>query len=302
MRRVLLLLGAAALAGVAGGAQAASSTFPGANGRIVFVRERPSFSDELAGIFHTDLWWVVPGRRARPLLQRRQYDATPYEPDWSADGQRLAVAMDCSNKYALGCSYVAVANANGRGLRELFPPASGPGRPMEASPAWSPDGTRIAFVSYAGQSGIFVMAADGRGRTRITAGTNPAWSPDGAQLALERSGDIWVVNLAGDGPDRNITNTPFAEANPSWSPDGTQIAYDRVERTRQRFVYSTRSDGTEPRRLALGRTPAWSPDGRRIVFVRRFNIWLMNADGTRQRRLTKNRIYEAEPAWQPIPR
>jgi Tol biopolymer transport system component len=304
MQGLVLAAGLVLLAFCAGGAQGAPRAYPGANGLIVFEREKPSFSDETAGIFHTDLWSMVPGRKPKPLLRRRQDDASPFEPDWSPDGRQLVFAMDCSNKYVV-CSYIARANANGRGLRALPPPTSDDSaRPSEALPAWSTDGKRIALVSYRGERGIVVMNAKGGPRTLVVPepASEPAWSPDGTRLAFARDGDIWVVSLLGDQAERDLTASPLSEANPSWSPDGTWIAYDRVEQSGQRFVYVMRSDGSESKRLTVGRTPARSPDGRRLAFALRFDIWVMNADGSAKRRLTKNRLYEGDPAWQPLPR
>ena len=99
--------------------------------------------------------------------------------------------------------------------------------------AWSPDGTKIAFIANrVGARQIYVMSADGTGLVRLTdhpAGDGaPAWSPDGRQIAFtsRRFGndDIYVINT--DGTELvNRTYHPADDANPVWSPDGHRIAF-----------------------------------------------------------------------------
>ena len=131
-----------------------------------------------------------------------------------------------------------------------------------ASLAWSPDGTRIAFIAdRAGDRRIFVMNADGTGLVRLTdhpAGSGaPAWSPDGRRIAftVQRFGndEIFVINA--DGTELvNLTHHAADDAAPAWSPDGNRIAFtsnrsgdneiymmDAVVEGRRYF----RKDGTE---------------------------------------------------------
>jgi Tol biopolymer transport system component len=305
MRRPLLLAGLA-LALSAAGADGAPSTYPGGNGRIAFERENPRYSDEMAGIFHTDLWSVTVNGRARPLLVRRRYGATPVEPEWSPDGTRVAFALNCSMKYALGCSYLATAGADGKRLRLLVPGGLGTRRPSDFSPTWSPDGTELAFSTYGpGPTGIAVVATDGSNRRMLTSGGDqmPAWAPDGTRIVFVRGGDLYSVAVSPSpaAPVR-LTSTPETDESPSWSPDSAWLALDRHGPSGNPGVYVMRSDGTEVRRLATGRTPAWSPDGNWIAFARNYDIWLMRADGSGQRRLTKSKRYEADPSWQPLRR
>ncbi|HYU58410.1 MAG TPA: hypothetical protein VEO00_10225, partial [Actinomycetota bacterium] len=126
-------------------------------------------------------------------------------PAWSPDGARIAYASDRTGPFSEGagcwatylCSGdIHVMNADGSGDIQLTDdPAD------DSQPAWSPDGTRIAFVSQrddANRGDIFVMSADGSGLTQLTSGRDwdrsPHWSPDGSVIAFLSYGDrAWNV-------------------------------------------------------------------------------------------------------------
>jgi Tol biopolymer transport system component len=133
----------------------------------------------------------------------------------------------------------------------------------ESSPAWSPDGRKIAFVS---NSEIYVMNADGsEQRTLTQRGAQPLWSPDGRKIAFVsvRDGkydEVHVMNADGSGK-RNLTHNPAPDGAPAWSPDGRRIAF---QSWRGADLYVMNADGTGQRNLT--RTPgarefgiAWSP-------------------------------------------
>jgi Tol biopolymer transport system component len=208
-------------------------------------------------------------------------------------------------------------------------PAGGPARPLtsgrfdDSDPAWSPDHRRIAFVraaSAGGPADIWVMNADGTGVRRVTHtgdAYEPSWSPDGQRLVFRGpahggSGfDLFVIDANGRGVHR-ITHQPndtILLSEPAWSPDGKRIAFRADEQ-----LYGPNSgvdvinvDGKGLKRLALGGSyPAWSPAGRLIAFTRdigspphdRLQLWVMNADGTKQRLLTRG-PNDATPAFSP---
>ena len=96
------------------------------------------------------------------------------------------------------------------------------------SPAWSPHGDQIAFMSNRTEGWhLYTMRADGSDVQRLTAGPSPdspSWSPDGAQLAFERDGQIEAIRA--DGSERRILPTGIeACAQPVWCPDGERIAF-----------------------------------------------------------------------------
>ncbi len=200
-----------------------------------------------------------------------------------------------------------VTNSDGTGLSKL------PSVPGDTDPAWSPDGSKIAFVRFReGSAGIWVMSADGTGARRITDGgpnvdgsdLGPAWSPDGSRIAFAREGrpakaatgntDIYVVNA--DGTDLvRLTDDPMMEYAPTWSPDGSRIAFEAYDLASGGHppsplrLYVMNADGTDMKALGPENVDAlsWSPDGTEIAFVdtQTGSIMAIHPDGTAQRRI-----------------
>ena len=203
------------------------------------------------------------------------------------------------------------------------------------SPAYSPDGRRIAFGSFrawdpaAGgiplNSGeLYVMNADGTNAQRITFNMlpdwQPAWSPDGRQLVFARPQrqalpdeglpptDLWIISLQ-NGRERQLTNSRAADdTRPRWSPDGQHIAFESDANEQGNYdVYTIRPDGRDPRRLTstpvFDGEPNYSPDGQRIAFssdrAGSSDIFVMRADGTRQTQLTNDPAFDARSCFSP---
>jgi Tol biopolymer transport system component len=160
--------------------------------------------------------------------------------------------------------------------------AAHPGRSGRIAYAESTDGRGGSFGPF-----IFTIRPDGGGVRQLTGDFNvpyidfePAWSPDGKRIAFVRSTgntigpqtigtEIWVMN--GDGKrERRLTHNRLFEDSPTWSPDGSRILFARG-------------------RVRFG-------DRRQRPFS---DLWLMNADGSRERRLTRTAAIELEPAWAP---
>ncbi len=179
------------------------------------------------------------------------------------------------------------------------------------SPAWSPDGTRIAFVSArGGNPDVYTMKADGSDVVQVTKNRSndlmPRWSPDGRRLvfASDRDGNYEIYTAAADGSElRALTSNAESDYAPDWSPDGKSIAFVS-QRDGNDEIYAMDSDGGNPRRLTrcpvIDTAPRWSPDGRKLLFLsgrhleesQGVNIsmlaYVMDADGRNSDRVTRD--------------
>ena len=144
--------------------------------------------------------------------------------------------------------------------------------------------SKIAYTQSmaGGQSsgGLYVVNPDGSGKRRVveTAGhATPSWSPDGRRIVFQtRSGPgLTVVNADGSGQQRLTIGN-----HPAWSPDGQRIAFGRADNKQRDWdIFVMNADGSEQRRLVRhGTDPRWSPDGRTIAFVRRATLDGFNYD------------------------
>ena len=201
-------------------------------------------------------------------------------------------------------------------------------RPNDTDPAYSPDGSKIAFAR---SSDVWVMNANGTGQVAITGiegvDSQPAWSPDGTQIVYVSNHstptggttgpELFIKNADGSGTERQVTNTPSNAASqaPAWSPAGDQIAYES-NATTGFDIYTiapsvTAGFGTLRSANELNQNyqhPSWSPDGARIAFERGVGtapsdttkeIWTMRADGSDPVQLTSNSFNDVDPAYSP---
>jgi TolB protein len=157
-------------------------------------------------------------------------------------------------------------NGDGSDQRRLtFTP-----RVDEAYAAFSPDGTKIAFVRFSRRyrtSGTWIMNADGTGLRKLDSAdinANPAFSPSGTRIAFSKGGDIYTIKTNGTGLRRVTSTRRVSEGEPAWSPGGTKIAFRKGELG----ICTIRPDGTGFRRLTTFENydPNWSPDGTKIIF------------------------------------
>jgi TolB protein len=148
------------------------------------------------------------------------------------------------------------------------------------SPTWSPDGSRLAYVSFDQKKPIVVVQNLAQGTTRVVAnfrGNNsaPAWSPDGKQLAVALSKDgltqVYRIPATGGVAER-LTDSTGIDTQPSFSPDGQWIAFTS-DRGGSPQIYRMPSRGGPAQRLTFEGTynvgPRYSPDGKTIAFVQR---------------------------------
>lgn len=221
------------------------------------------------------------GTDRRRLTTNKALDGSP---DWSPDGERIAFARITEPGTASARSGIVVIDADGGNevqLTQAVVPSS------DLGPAWSPDGSQIAFTRAAPsagsenpRAGIYVVSPEGGEPRKLTDdGTEPDWSPDGA-LAFTSyrdgfgrtcfhecgtSGEIYVLDVE-SGTATRLTESEANDGSPAWSPDGSLIAFA-----------SDRSDPQEHEN----------------------EIYVMTAAGDDVRRITQNTVWDLEPAWRP---
>jgi Tol biopolymer transport system component len=200
-------------------------------------------------------------------------------------------------------------------------------------PRYSPDATKIAFVRSVPDANapagarqqIFVMDADGTNQVNISNDlmhhqNAPAWFPDGRIAFIVfpldfSAGDLWIMNADGSNQQLIYSSPGILGAwYPSVSPDGTEIAFND-DRDGDDEVYVINADGSNLRQLTNNTTQDygvnWSPDGSRIAFARERsgtanhgdagngNVYVMDADGSHQIRLTMHGNDDFYPIWSP---
>jgi TolB protein len=198
-----------------------------------------------------------------------QYDAC-----WSPDGKRL-VFTHVPQSPGQGNLEVYLCEADGSDLKKVAGDVKGLSH--EEYPAWSPDGTRIAYSStFEGNQEIYTVDVEGKHRVRLTSDpafdAHPAWSPDGKRIAFATSrwGDFEIALMDSDGGNvTRLTESRGLDDYPVFSPDGTRIACTS-NRDGNYEIYVMNADGSgavnATQNAALDHFPAWTPDGR-LSFV-----------------------------------
>ena len=175
-----------------------------------------------------------------------------------------------------------------------------------SSPAFSPDGKRIAFSA---NGGIWIVNNDGTNPNLMTIGgsdLSPTWSPDGTKIAFSSSqtglSQIFVMDQDGQNVT-NISNSTFSDSQPSWSPDGMRIAFVRSPGK----IFAMNANGMAQTQVTLGagtdEHPSYSPDSSMIAFSTNrdgnFEIYKIPAVGGVAVRLTNDPASDRNPAWAP---
>ena len=318
----IALLGVACV--LAASAGQARPVAAGATGKIAFVTFVGSGQDKLAVVNASGSGFKVL-RRVNGLIDR---------PAWSPDGRRIAVSI--SSKTGRG-TVLYVMNANGTRARPLI-------RGFFLAPSWEPSGKKIAVQ---GAKGIYVIPAAGGHPVKLVGdAVTPAWSHDGTKIAFVRvlaRGGTELVVASSDGTDAHalikscppscsasaivpgLRQPPAALGDPSWSPDGSQLAFEigayGPRKCHGCFLWELATihpDGSGVKLLTriheplASEYPTWSPDGKQIAFTRalcypkivcapnegdaRTTLDVMNADGSGVHKLRRQGV---APAWRP---
>ena len=275
------------------GTTAAAARPPGSNGKIVTNSDnRVSGAEEI--------YSVDPDGTDRQLL------ATGETGQWSPDGTKIAVFLDCCGSSVLDFESGVFTPLH---LDTLYPNV------FLGCGVWSPDGARLAceggFIDPALQGVYTIRSSDGGDLQQVTSDPNgddcPSdYSPDGKRLVLTRANDttyeIDTVKLDGSGLKRiTPAGMNFNFCNGSWSPQGNEILFSAKvpNASYHSSIWVVHSDGSGLRQIPVpgcgGPTadptaigcfnPSWSPDGKKIVFARRqgneqSDLYTVNADGS----------------------
>jgi Tol biopolymer transport system component len=236
-------------------------------------------------------------------------------PAWSPDRSRVALSRYSSST---GTYDLYVMNADGTDLRRVLDRDT-----HDVRPRWSPDGTRLVFVSMprtatgTGEPHLHVVNLDGTGLRRVTTGADPedqgSWSPDGTRILFRTLRDnAWSLQtVRADGTDqRPVRADAMPAADPAWSPDGRRIVFRGFPQAGGDGLYAVDVDGTNLVRLtapggARDFEPSWSPDGQSIAFGSTrgggeySRVYRMRADGTgiTPVPVPATHIYAGRAAW-----
>jgi Tol biopolymer transport system component len=285
-----------------------------ANGRIAFVSDG-------------DVYTMNPDGSDRLRLTLNPAGESSSSLAWSPDGTQLAFQrnkpFDQSKQSAQ--AGIFVMQADGSNQRRLSPAGE-----VDYAPAWSPDGTQLAFVRNVLEgvdhhNQIFVMEADGSNQRRLTqageSNDSPVWSPDGTKIAFLRLSDFapHLVVMNADGSGQRIISQSYTQ--PAWSPDGSKLAFASYD---SNSIFVIHADGSNPTQITqpaiydafdveYDSSPSWSPDGSKITFSRYLGcdieganchgaqIRVVNADGSGLSKAKDNApsVYAYQPTWSP---
>lgn len=226
----------------------------------------------------------------------------------SPDGQSIAVVVA---KPTNGSDGIYIMDRFGKSRTKLVGRSN-----FDGAPAWSPDGSKLAFRSvtagpYGDYGRIWVIGRDGSGLRQLTPEVDstdykyddaPSWSVDGTQVLYSHNGDLWLINADGTAP----TSLGIAGIYPAWSPDGSKITFSWYVNGKEAVFVADR-DGTNVRQVTQpiqqDMWARWSLDGRQLVFSRVQNnivhLYRVDADGTNVTTLSGTTSNEDSPSWNP---
>jgi TolB protein len=294
------------------------ASFPGQNGRIVFVANSGG-SWQLYTI----------NADGTDMVQLTNLDATTYDslaPSFSPDGSKIAFDYGPVDVNGNPHPDLYVINSDGTGLKRLTHDG------LSQAPRWSFDGTHLIFARQSpltGQTVVTLMASDGTGPK--TALTSDVWSsfadsytPDGKINFDSQMGGLvsaeWIMNADGSG-QKQLTPAPLEGGVSDVSPDGKHIVLTSHDNSPlPGAIFMMNIDGSQLRQItfpidgAADEFPAYSPDGTKIVFASSridpgsLDLYVMNADGSNITAIATGITVGGcsdgncvEPSWGPVP-
>jgi Tol biopolymer transport system component len=259
--------------------------------RIAFQSDRDGF---------TEIYTMNPdGSQQTRVTQDELVDGSP---SFAPDGQTIAFVQSSGEEVEEEEEVRDIFVVGADGSEETFLTETG----LETDPSWSPDASRIAFLSDPdGLGGVAVMNGDGSDLRIVFRGTlagKPAWAPDGYSLAFESDGAIIRTDANGQNASPIFTGDAH---NPAWSPDLLHVAFDSPSQPDGPGIFVIGIDGTGLTRITTGddHAPTWSPDGSQIAFSRgaedsaEQDIFVVNADGSGLIQLTTDPAADSHPSW-----
>ncbi len=225
-------------------------------------------------------------------------------PCWAPDGNRVLYSTYIKDRLNLN-----LFDLNKKTLTIISTHAG-----LNYAPDWSPDGTKIALtLTKDGNAEIYLLDLETKQLSRLTNNRSidcsPAFSPNSREIAFvsDRSGSpqIYIMDIYG-GNVRRLTFHGDYNTSPAWSPKGDLITYVSRQSDYAQQICVTDPNDFQPIQLTFegnNEEPSWSPDGLHIAFISnrtgKYELWTMNWDGTRQRKLTQGLVTYA-PSWSPF--
>jgi Tol biopolymer transport system component len=283
------------------------------NDRIVIKARRPGFLDPF--VIPQDLYAVAIDGTGE--VNEKMPRGLGDEAEWSPNGKWIVYSTVNNFWGSAEKSDIYLIRSDGSNRTRLTNHRMG----GSFSPAWSTDGTKIAYFSYdndGNKDGIYIIDVECLVRDEkcsptphfLVSGQSPDWSPDGNFIVYTPafSGDgIFLIRADGERIPRELTPPAVKIChNPQWSPDGTKIATSCYQEQSDTFeIYVIDPNSSLAIALTEGSMPRWSPDGSKIAFVSRRDglgnciggicgsggiysnaIYLMNSDGSDMVRLS----------------